>query len=155
MEELSPPDRVQLNAIERLEWHAITRAINKKFRNTNLYKIEKPDEPLEVINLNGEQIELCELNLRKIKETLRSEQEGKSNGNAKLDQLMGFECNLETLNDLVVSQSTVPRIRSFWFKFIHCFTRANVHYERFGIIDNEACTWCEATPQTREHLYPL
>ena len=66
---------------------------------------------------------------------------------------MGFECDLETLHSLVLNQSAIPRVRSFWFKFIHCFTRANVHYERFGIIDNNSCTWCDATPQTREHLY--
>ena len=68
---------------------------------------------------------------------------------------MGFEINKQAAQKIIWCQSNVPRIRSYWFKFLNSITRANVHYERFGIITNAKCTWCDVTPQTREHLYLL
>ena len=149
-----PPDRDALTGIETLEWYAITGAIQAKFRGKRLTYKETTEILLNnYITIGNNKIMLKNVNLRNIKSALRNPDREKSSGHLKLERLFGFQISLDVAKTIISKQSNVPRIRSYWFKFFNSITRANVHYDKFGIINDPKCTWCDASPQTREHLY--
>ena len=151
-----PPDRNTLTGVETLEWYAITGAIQRKYRGRNINIMNDNATILGPgILINKTRLELKDINLRSVKNALRNPDRPKSKGQQKLEAMFGFQICQTTAKKIIWNQSEVPRIRSYWFKFFNSITRANVHYEQFGIIDDPKCTWCDVTPQTREHLYIL
>ena len=147
-----PPRGANLTPIELLEWNII---INRIRRNRHMINIEGnwPNQEENTIRVCGNVIPLEQCSLQRIKNALRDRIEGKSNGMRKLEQMLGFDVDMKVTNTIIWRQSNIPRIRAYWFKFFHCITRSNVHYAAFGIKEEEQCSFCDESPQTREHLY--
>ena len=146
-----PPREANLTPIELLEWNII---INRIRRNRRM-SVEGnwPNQEENIIRVCDNEIPLEQYSIQRIKNALRDRIEGKSNGMRKLEQMLGFDVDMKVTNTIIWRQSNIPRIRAYWFKFFHCITRSNVHYAAFGIKEEEQCSFCDESPQTREHLY--
>ena len=148
---------INLSFAQRLEWVRVTAAIRKTFTSASLVHEETRENDVTSFRwaVGEKRIEKTELDTKNVARALFSLPLGNdpSRTRSKFDREIGATTDTVCCMKTICAHSNIPRIRSFYIRFINAFAWSNKQYFRFKRIDSPKCHGCNTPVQERVHLF--
>ena len=147
----------EISFAEKMEWVRVTNAIKKSYTAEQLTGEITLENDITAFSwlLGKRKIAKNDLDSKNITRALFSMGEGNDTARTriKFNLELGRElCTMSCMKS-IMKHTNIPRIKSFFIRFINSTAWSNKQYFRFKKIESPQCHGCNVLVQERVHLY--
>ena len=121
--------------------------------NVTIQRARNNDTTAFTWEVNWLSIEKSELNLRRILQASQEKKDYIPKSTRIFFNEIGIELNTKMIAATIKAHTNIPRIRSFFIRFVNSIAWSNKQYFRYKRVDSPRCQYCNGQEQGRYHFF--